>query len=402
MKTVFLFFFLILAMAGVASANTVVSLPGRKVSLGGSGDLPTMIDLSSEIRKKDSKISLESSQLIQLDLVSKAGPTGAIYALMMNSAAVDSETVSDDRETSISLLPDSEITPNPWTLGIRGDVDIKEIRVTLNTSGQRQPPPAQPTPLSPLPSPSQPPPVIPDPVPRIDDDLIHRRVLVVSRTTGRIDYVVVQGLEMDGSYRVLFQGIEYNGFERHQIALLDGCIQEKCVGDIISYQGERARLLGRLPNDQWVIETTRGARLVISQPPQSVVRSEPRHTERLTLQDLVPREQLYWVSENSDALLVEVMRATTEGAWIRPPGSQVNSVKVMDVDSLARPRGCRNELCVGDFVTATDENGRPWNAQVIAFQNKDYVVVRLLEGGWMIGHWPLESLQKAASQRNAF
>lgn len=397
MKRALLSFAILSALAGPALSSAVVSLPGRKTSLGTSGELPILIDLTAELQKK--KIESGKTRLVQVDVIAKAGPTGAIYALMLSGAAVDSATIPDDRDSTVSLVPDASATPPPWVLGVRGDVDIKEIRLTLESSaGQPSTPPAEePPPVTTEP----PPPVKAEPV-RSDDDLVGRRVIVVSRTSGRIDYVDVVRKDRDGTYVVLFQGMEYDGFDRRQIALTEGCSGDVCVGDSVQTDGRKARVLGRLPGQAFVVETAGGERFVFQgkspQTPPEKQAPAPREPAPAPLPSslfatLTPGAVVLIVQENSDVFPAQVLRTASSAAWVRSYGRTAREIKVTDSRSIAVLSGCLEGFCVGDPVVATDDRGRRHQAEILGLQEGSRFVLRLFPDGWEIGNWPAHAVK---------
>lgn len=380
------------ALSSEALASTVITLPGRNSQLGSSGELPVMMDLSKELSQK----SLSPQSLLQVEVIAKAGPTGAIYALMMSGIAVDSFTVLDDKEVSVVLKPDSDVTPTPWVLGVRGDVQIKEIRVTVGKAdAPRETPPSTPPPAlqpkdPPPPEPSLPPPAQTKP---LDDDLLGRRVIVVSRSSGTIDFVIVDQLHSDGTYTVLYQGLPYSGFRREQIAVLEGCVQGACVGQRIRIRGENALLLGLLPSGEFVVEWSQGSREIwrpeAEAPPAQAPKPDPEQRNAWNVQR---GQVVLYVFEDDSVARAQVLSVETRGLRIRfwdtgeeltvPPGR-----------NLARLNGCAGNFCVGDPVLAADSVRAVHPAEVIAIQSPTHVVVRLWSGGWEIANWPIRALR---------
>ncbi|MBX3040613.1 MAG: hypothetical protein KF789_07905 [Bdellovibrionaceae bacterium] len=405
-------FALFLIVSSPAFSSTIVSLPGRKASLGAAGDLPVLIDLSAELQKKKLDLPLDKSRLIQVDVIAKAGPTGAIYALMLSGAAVDSSTISDDKESTISLVPDGETTPAPWVLGVRGDVDIKEIRITLESSNAPVTPPTTPPvtpPVTTTPPPAvEIPPVIEEPVlpepqtPPVssDDELIGRKVIVVSRTSGRIDYVTVVRKDADGTYTVSFQGLDYDGFERGQIALTEGCTGKICVGNSVQSKGRKAKVLGRLPDGTFVVEDSQGERFVFraaktSEGPKEKTPATPKTPPASSaFAHFTPGFVVLVVQENSDVFPAQVLRTNASAVWVQSYGRTAREIKITDPDQVAVLSGCLNGFCVGDPAVAIDDQGRQHHAEILGIQGNSRFVLRLFPDGWEVGNWPVNAVRR--------
>lgn len=380
-------FFATLLTAAFASAATTVTLPARRVAMPADGATPAMINLSTELAKQNVGTTDQSGRLLQIDVKLKAGPTGATVALLIGGAAVDSATTEDDREITLILGADSEVTPAPWIIAVRGEVQITELRVTVDggkPSTSTEPPPVDP-------GVATGPPVDITP----GGDLVPgQRVIAVSRSSGTIEEVLIVRRDQDGTYTVSFREMEYPGFGRSQLAVMEGCDASFCVGERVVLRGgskQTHRLWGRLPGGGWVLlresddaRSTVASSSLLTRP--SANPEPPARQERL-----YPGLKLYYIGQDNlavDAMIVEV---NGPRPIIRMRGQNWS---LPDATRLAVPEGCAGSFCVGQTVRTKDRQGRPYQGVIVAIQNSRLIAIRFAGSSQIVGNWPVSSLSR--------
>lgn len=419
-------FFMIAFSAVSAFASTTITLPNRRMNIG-SGSKAVMYDLSAELKKQNVS---GSQRLLGVDIKAKASATGATIGLMMAGTAVDTYTLDDDKETTFQLAPDATVTPAPWVLAVRGDVQIVELRVTIEggNSPAPQPKPAPaptpapqpkpepkpepqpkpapaPTPAprpEPQPTPAPQPKPVPKPDPNVRKDLYPgREVVVVSARSGRIDRGTIVRQDADGTYTVNFQGEEYSDWTRDQIGLLEGCNGEICVGQFVHWNRAREndlRILAILENDQVVLESRRTKQRYVASlddlandgPRPGPITPGPRPGMRTW----ATGQFAYFIDQNNRPLASQVTSYDGRVVNIQLQGNGQMYRLDATSDRLAQTQGCAaNNVCVGQVRSTADRNGQSMQVQVIAIQSSIYVVVRETRYGMLIGNWPAQLLR---------
>lgn len=167
MKHLLLTLFAIFSFAAAsASASTTLKLPSRKLSAK-DGSKTSTYSLTEEMRKLGQAGKPETARLIQVELRGKARFTGATVGLMVAGVASSSATFDDDSVKTIRLRPDETVTSAPWELAVRGELEIIELKVTVDVASDTTPvlpqEPSEPTtPVKPTPNPPSPAPTKPD------------------------------------------------------------------------------------------------------------------------------------------------------------------------------------------------------------------------------------------------
>lgn len=379
------FLFVLLNTSAVLAATTV-SLPSRRVSMPNGAAAPAMLNLSTELAKQNIGNNDKTGRLLQVDVKLKAGPTGATVALLLGGAAVDSATTEDDREITFVLGADSDVTPAPWVLAVRGEVQIVELRVSVD--GGKPSTSQEPSVTDPAPGGGAPIDITP-PV-QAGDLVAGQRVIAVSRNTGTIEQVVVVRRDNDGTYTILFQGLEYPGFARDQLAVMEGCDGSFCVGDRVVLRGgsrQIHRLWGRLPGGGWVLlsesdqeKSTIASSFLLERPPTS----QPAPRERL-----YPGLKVYYINQDNRGVDAMIVEASGPRPIIRLEGQNWS---LPDTSRIAVPEGCAGAFCVGQRITTQDRTGRRYRGVVVAIQNNRFVALRFEGSNAVVGNWPVSSL----------
>lgn len=374
-------------LAAIASAATTVTLPARRVAMPADGASAAMINLSPELAKQNIGTTEQSGRLLQIDVKLKAGPTGATVALLIGGAAVDSATTEDDREITLVLGADSEVTPAPWILAVRGDVQITELRVSVD--GGKPSTSAEPPPVDPGVATGPPVDIRPG-----GDLTPGQRVIAVSRSSGTIEEVTVIRRDADGTYAVSYRGTEYPGFDRSQLAVMDGCDGSFCVGERVVLRGgsrQVHRLWGRLPSGGWVLlregddaRSTVASSNLLARP--STTPEPPPRLERL-----YPGLKLYYVDQDNRAVDAMIVEVNGPRPIIRMRGQNWS---LPDTSRLAVPEGCAGSFCVGQTVRTKDRQGRPFEGVIMGIQNARLVAIRFAGSSAIVGNWPVSSLSR--------
>jgi hypothetical protein len=405
-------FLTVLIVSTAATAATIADLPARKMKMSGDGSRPAMIDLSSELSTKSLGQNDQTSRLVRVELKIKAGFTGATLGLMMNGVAVSSSSVLDDQEQTLTLTADSNTTPPPWILAVRGEVQILEMRLTMDAATSAPDPiptaPTNPQPEpTPEPIPTEPVPTEPAPTPEepeqpkkpAQDELVGQRVIIVSKSTGgTIDYALIVSKEENDTYTVVYKKREIRGFLRRQIGLISGCSGNICVGDKMSYFGTPVLILGRLNNGLFVTEQIDdGTRLVLSQT-ELTAQTSGDDTVPVQPSPEVPTPRRYYRGES--VLIVGQNSKVSDGTILGSSGSAITVttengvIKIKDQTRIAVFEGCAGDFCVGQNVSTRDRKGIKRYGQITAIQSSSLVVLRILQSDKLVGNWPVQSLRR--------
>lgn len=384
-----LLFAIALLNASTVLAATTVTLPSRRVAMPSGASTPAMLNLSTELAKQNIGNNDQTGRLLQVDVKLKAGPTGATVALLLGGAAVDSATTEDDREITLVLGADSDVTPAPWVLAVRGEVQIVELRVSVDGGKPTSQEPSVTDPGTVGGGGNTPPIDITPPV-QAGDLVVGQRVIAVSATTDAIEQVVIARRDQNGNYTVLFQGVEYPGFIREQLAVMEGCDGSFCVGDRVVLRGgsrQVHRLWGRLPNGGWVLlseldqsRSTIASSFLLERPPVH----QPAPRERL-----YPGLKVYYIDQDNRGIDAMIVEAVGQRPIIRMDGQNWS---LPDTSRIAVPEGCAGAFCVGQQITTQDRSGRRYRGVVVAIQNTRFVAVRFNGSNAVVGNWPVSSL----------
>ncbi|MBX3034822.1 MAG: hypothetical protein KF865_12955 [Bdellovibrionaceae bacterium] len=448
-------------LAEAALAATTVNLAPRPYAEAPEGRA-TSINLTTELRRQKIGGGADTARLVQVDLRVKTRAQGAMVALLLNGKAIDSRNIPPNSEQSITLNAATPPTAQPWVLGYRGGLQILDLSVTVDSAEDprgaapgtaREPaaeqiPPEEPdtgaivpgapadlpqssgpvpsiTPREPAPGGSGgtgelPPPSSPNGVPA--DELFNgQRVIAVSRSSGRIDYVTVVRRDPRGTYTVFFEGQEYHAFERHQLAVAEGCAREICAGARVLRRdsgSQEFKVLGLLPQQAAVLEDPRGQRFVLptselipmgapngrapgsQRPPPQQGRGGGR-PQRPAPNDPSPEGGRRW-QQGQVALLVDPSNRVFP---VRVQGADQRGVAVTSMDGrwqqiipddgrIGVLEGCAGGYCVGEVLTVVDSMGRVFQAEMIGVQNERMVILRLREIGVEVGNWPVGALRR--------
>lgn len=379
------------------AAETTVSVRGRKISLLGDGTKPTLVDITPDLKKQKIGLAPETSRLVKMELKVKAAPTGAIFALMLDGAAVDSSTISDDQVKTITLSADTGSTPQPWIIGVRGSAEILDMKVTVDAAGTE---PA-PRPVAPsLPPTSEP--SVPPPTDVGDTEILQpgQKIMIVSRTSGNIDVGSIRRFDsVKGKYVVVYQGKEYFGFDRDQLGLLSGCENGFCVGDKVIRDEERLTIRARLSTGSWVVEDADGEKTVATTAELTKRQSAPTkqaETPRPPAdigggRTFYPGQLVLYVLPNGRTQTLTLMEANR--GMVTLVTFNGLSQTVPDDSRVAVFGGCEKTFCVGDQILTTDRSGMRHQGVIIAMQSPSLVVIRLMDYPVDLGNWPLASLR---------
>jgi cell division septation protein DedD len=138
-----------------ASAANQYSLPARTLSLPSNADFPATYEISAELRRQNITLSGDNARVAQVDLRIRGGTPGATVGLFLGRGVVDSVVLADSSERTITLTNKDAKSLVPWIILVRkGEMQILEMRVTLDKGDTV----AAPAPI-PAPAPSLVPPV---------------------------------------------------------------------------------------------------------------------------------------------------------------------------------------------------------------------------------------------------
>lgn len=414
---------------GALAAQTV-SLPAKRVVM--TEGSAAMWDLSAELKKMGIGKDKATSRLVQIDLKLKAGFTGATVGLMLGGIVVDSDTVIDDTEATMTLGADSEITNAPWVLAVRGEVQFIEVRVTVDAAAdapanpEPAPRPEEPAPRpapapAPAPTPTTPEPdvVLPDegpiptprpnpngpPAPAATDLTPGQKLIAVSESSGTIDYVTLVRRERNGTYVVSFDGAEYGGWLRSQFAVLKGCAGPFCVGQAVSWSGwSQARdlkVVGILgTNGKQVILESRAARTLVAARISELRKpvATPPPAPRPAPVDRNPRnlrrgQYVVVVSANNVSASARIVDVKDGAVSVQMDQTGETQTFSATSDRVAVLEGCSQRACTGQMARTYDRAGRPLEVTVVGLQSETLVVVRASRTGQLVGNWPVQALE---------
>lgn len=223
---------------------------------------------------------------------------------------------------------------------------------------------------------------------------------------GRIDYVTVVRQDTNGTYTVFFEGQQYSGFDRNQVALPQGCIEKFCVGQEV-LRKNRSRevftIIGRLPGRSVVIEGRNEERFVAditslelsgggqnggtdNRPPANI-------PNRPVSRNFFRGQVVLIVQDDNRVFPANVMGYDERTVWVASMDGRWQQ-RMSDNGRIGILDGCAGGYCVGQSVTATDRAGRSYRADVVAIQSPTLVVLRLYGIQMDIGNWPVHALRR--------
>lgn len=455
MKRTLLLIQSLMMVAPFAHADVTLKLPFAHVNVQSAGDDQKNIFLISEAKRAYTGISLAGMQLKSAEVAGVAGMTGATLTLKLGDNFVDSGSAEGTGAVERVKLESDGGAGDAWRVGVRGQLALDEILLTVSgtadqeaklqaaingktaaakgdissreelAGGNTQPttPPVQPT-NPPVVQPTNPPVVQPtQPSQPASELAIGQRVLGVSRSSGIIDYVVVESYQGNGVYTVLYHGNQrLTGFGRNQLAVIEGCNKGICVGGIVSTNTAgfetRSKVIGILPKDLFVIEdlsdqrrsTIPADQIEQDRPvpvnPQPNPRPEPRPTPPRPVPVNPPPvrrfdanpghfqrgQPVLYVESDQRIYNASVIMQDMFTVQIRFQNGQTMGVD--DESRVAVTAGCIDRVCVGDVVTTQDRSGARHQVEIIGFQTRDLAIIRFVEiRNAARAGWPVSALR---------
>lgn len=396
MKTV-IGFVLSLAVAQAAAAATTISLPARRVTISGEGTQAALYDLSAELKRQQVGNTKETGRLLQVDLKLRPTFTGATIALLVGGVAVDSATVESEQESSLSLGTDLQVTSAPWILAVRGDIQILELRVTVDVAAKAPDVIVPTTPANPSPI------VNPTPAPAPKGELSPgQEVIAVSRTTGKIEPVQIVRLDSDGTYTISYDGDEYPGWGRDQLALMKGCASNGiCVGQAVEWsdwaEAKDLRTIGLLPSGLLVVESPSANKRLVADSrslrkkatPKTPPTQRPGKSTRWTV-----GKNVFFVEDNNRVHPAKITQIGKYGVVFQLQDNGEKYQAGIDTDRLAQTSGCAAQVCVGQQFITADLNGVSYSVTVVGLQSERFAVLQINGRGTKVGNWPISALRQ--------
>ena len=408
------------------AAESTITLNFKSVMLTSQENGAAMIDLSGEIKKQAASTKLAGQRIKSVEVDGQASFLGATVILLISNQAVDSMSVDAGTTTPLILNSAYPRSPGAWALGIRGQMSVSQIKITIDDEDTKAPI----VPLDPLVrndpntqtgSGSQttidngPAVVVVPTTPTTDQQTVNQdllpgeTVIAVSSSSGMIDYVTIVS-DDGGSYTVDYGGREIPEWTRDQLAKTTGCNGDLCVGNVLNRLGDTLTIVGILPGDKFVMQKSNQKYLVVNR--SNLAATPPRPTTPATPAPVKPappaprpagptRVGRYQVGQRAYLVLdaQHVYSATINA--IRPNGSvdlamaDGSSRNVTRADQIAVISGCNSDgLCVGDQIQTVAGNGRYYSGRIIGMQSNDYAVLSIQGMNGMVGYWPFQSLEK--------
>lgn len=132
-NVVIILLFLFVAQVSRAE-NTVVTLNFKNTSLSSQENQAAVVDLQQEIRRQSSGTNLNGLRLSQVQVIGSSAVLGATVALVIADEALDSQTIESAVSQTVSLQSDVGNTQGSWLLGIRGQLNLEKVVLTLDSS----------------------------------------------------------------------------------------------------------------------------------------------------------------------------------------------------------------------------------------------------------------------------
>jgi hypothetical protein len=408
------------------AAESVITLNFKSPMLTSQESGAAMVDLSGEIKKQSAATKLAGQRIKSVEVDGQASFMGATVMLLISNQAVDSQSVDAGTTAPIILNSSYPRSPGAWALGIRGQMTLTQIKITIDDEDLKAPI----LPLDPLvrndpnaqggsggqatidngPAVVVVPtaPVQPGQQSVNSDFDIGETVIAVSSTSGLIDYVTIVS-DDGGSYTISYDGRDIPEWTRNQLAKTTGCNADLCVGATMNRLGDNLTIVGLLTGDNFVVQKSNQKYLVVNRSNLAIQPARPTPARPAPAQPVPPpprpagptRSGRYQVGQKAYLVLDAQHVYTTTINAIRPNGSvdllmqDGTSRNITRSDQIAVIYGCAADgTCVGDQIQTVAGNGRYYSGRVVGIQSNDFAVLTLQGLSGLVGYWPIQSLEK--------
>lgn len=226
---------------------------------------PAQLDLSKELLKQSPGLNLSGQRLKSVVVKGSSSAIGATATLLVSGKALDSQTVQSS-SASFALSSNVGSTPGQWSLGVRGQLEVQQIVLTLDVQTktndefnfERAQKIVRAVPLE------------------IPGNYSIGQIIYWAHPNKTLYHVKVAHVNRDGSVVVSYNGQQYEVRDIESLGIASGCSEnsEYCVNDPIiarSNDGReyRARIVG-IQSDRYVIVTFDNKKAISYWPTSSI------------------------------------------------------------------------------------------------------------------------------------
>ncbi|MGE3260706.1 MAG: hypothetical protein AB7K68_02895 [Bacteriovoracia bacterium] len=364
-----------------AFAANQYSLPSRVLSLPSNSDFPATYEISAELKRQKVVLSGDNARIAQVDLRVRGGTRGSTVGLFVGRSVVDTVTLNDSSERTITLVNREAKSLIPWIVIVRkGELQILEMRVTLE--GEQSAPVEAP---KPAPAPAPTPAPTPVPVP----------AKPVEAPKPAPTPIPAKPVEAPKPVPAPTPAPKPAPAPQPVPAPAKPVEAPKPV-PAPTPAPKPAPAPQPVPAPAKPVEAPKPVPAPTPAPKPAPAKIEAPQRSSNGKWKVGQSAYLVESSQLSRAFLGRIVRITkSSGVVIELSGRKQITVSQNSGSLVSTKSGCQRAICTGDNVVSYDRYRRIQFLRVVAIQSSNLVVVKSLSTGYTIGNWPINALRFA-------